>query len=92
MSKKLYLRGSLAKQAKGKDYIEINGKTLGDCLENLVTLIPKMQEILFYKTKEGEKALRSNIKVLVNEESAEKEGLSKAVQSRDNIIIKKQTQ
>ncbi len=56
MSIKLNIRGGLTSKTKGKNFFEVNGKTLGECLEHLVILIPKLQETPFYKTKEGGKS------------------------------------
>jgi molybdopterin converting factor small subunit len=85
MSIKLYVQGGLSAITKGKDLFEVNGKTVGECLNHLVTLIPKMKEALFFETGEV-LALRSNIEVLVN--GAHTEGLAKEVKDGDKIHIK----
>jgi molybdopterin converting factor small subunit len=85
MSIKLYVQGGLSAITKGKYLFEVNGKTVGECLNHLVSLIPKMKEALFYETGEV-LALRSNIEVLVN--GADAEGLAKEVKDGDEIHIK----
>jgi molybdopterin converting factor small subunit len=91
MSIKLYVLGGLTIITKGKDTFEVNGKTVCECLNHLVSLIPKMKEILFYETGET-LALYSNIEVLVNDKSVNTEGLAKEVNDGDEIRIKKNNQ
>jgi len=91
MGVKLYVLGSLSVITKGKQLFEVNGKTVGECLNKLVSLIPRMKERLFYETGETF-ALSSRIKVLVNEESTEAEGLAKEVKDGDEIHIKMKIQ
>jgi len=59
--------------AKGKDFFEVNGRTVGECLNQLVSLVPVMKETLFYESGR----LVPTIKVLVNQESDDAEGLAK---------------
>jgi len=87
MSIKLYIPGSLSATAKGKHLLEVNGKTVGECLNQLVSLLPGMEEVLFYEKGETF-ALRSRINVLVNGESADAKGLAKEVKDGDEIRIK----
>lgn len=87
MSIKIYILGSLSNMAKGEQPFEVHGKTVGDCLEHLVSLMPRMKEVLFYKRGEA-LALRSRIKVQVNNESLGAAGLAKEVRDGDQIHIK----
>jgi molybdopterin converting factor small subunit len=67
--------------------IEVNGKTVGECLNYLVSLFPRIKGILYYET--GEKlSLRSRVQVLVNGENADAIGLAKEVKDGDEIRIK----
>ena len=84
MSIKLYIPGSLSATAKGKHLLEVNGKTVGECLNQLVSILPGMEEVLFYEKGETF-ALRSRINVLVNGESAV---TAKEVKDGDEIRIK----
>lgn len=87
MSIKFYVPASLSSLAERKEIIEVNGKTVGECLGHLVTLMPKMAEALFYKTGEAP-ALWSRITVFVNGEAIGAEGLAKEVKDGDEIHIK----
>jgi len=85
MSVKLLVEGGLTAMTRGKNIIEVDGRTVGECLNHLVTLIPKLKEALFFE-KEGGVALRSNIEVLVN--GSRTEALSTAVKDGDQLHIK----
>jgi molybdopterin converting factor small subunit len=91
MSIKLYVLGGLSVITEGKHLFEVNGKTVGECLNYLVTLLPKMKEALFYRTGDT-LALYSNIEVLINEKSTGAEGLAKEIKDGDEIHIKKNIQ
>ncbi|MDO9535286.1 MAG: MoaD/ThiS family protein [Bacillota bacterium] len=88
MSIKLYLPGSLSVKTKGKHLFEVNGRTVGECLNHLVSLIPEMKDVLFFETGEA-LAMRSNIEVSVNKKRADEEGLAKVLKDGDQIRIKK---
>ena len=84
MNIKLFLPKSLSHLSKGKDLFEVNGKTVGECLNELVVLVPVMKETLFYESGR----LVPGIKVLVNQESTDAEGLAKELKDGDEIQIK----
>jgi molybdopterin converting factor small subunit len=84
MSIKLFLPKSLSHLSKGKDLFEVNGRTVGECLNELVGLVPVMKETLFYESGR----LVPSIKVLVNQESTDVEGLAKKLKDGDEIQIK----
>jgi len=83
MSIKLFLPVSLSNLAKGKDWFEVNGKTVGECLNQLVSLAPVMKEALFLEDR-----LCPTIKVSVNQESVDAEVLTKELKDGDEIEIK----
>ncbi len=85
MSVNLFLPASLSKLAKGKDWFEVNGKTVGECLNQLVNLAPVLRNVLF--CEEGDK-LTWAFKVLVNQESTDAEGLETKLEDGDEIEIK----
>lgn len=85
MSVKLFLPRSLNYLAEGKDLFEVNGRTVGECLDQLVNLVPAMEKVLFYDSRDR---LQPTIKVLVNEESADAEGLARKLNDGDEIEIK----
>jgi molybdopterin converting factor small subunit len=82
MSIRLYLPGRLSHRAKGKDLFELNGNTVGECPEELIRLIPILKKTLFY-----DKKLQTTVKVLVNEERADAEGLAKKLEDGDEIRL-----
>ena len=84
MSIKLFLPKSLGHLSKSKDMFEVNGRTVGECLNELVGLVPVMKETLFYESGR----LVPSIKVLVNQESTDVEGLAKELKDGDEIQIK----
>ncbi len=85
MSIKLFLPASLSYLAKGEDLFEVNGKTVGECLDQLVSLVPVMKKVLFYDS--GDR-LQPTITVLVNQESTDAEVLAKKLNDGDEIQIK----
>jgi len=91
MAVKIYVHGSLSVSTNGKQLFEVNGLTVGECLNDFISLIPKMREILFFQSREGP-TLRSHIKVSVKEKSTEGNILSKQVEDDDEIHIKKNIQ
>lgn len=87
MSIRLRLSSRLSYLAKGKDLLDVNGKTVADCLDDLVRLFPAMKRALFY----GTGGLDPHVKVLVNKESAGAEGLERKVKDNDEIHIEMKT-
>ncbi|MCX5830293.1 MAG: MoaD/ThiS family protein [Deltaproteobacteria bacterium] len=84
MSVKLFLSRNLTYLAKGKDVFEVNGETVGECLNHLVSLVPVMKKTLFYES--GDR-LYPHVQVQVNKKSANAEGLTKQVNDGDEIHI-----
>ncbi len=85
MSIKVFLSDSLSYLAKGEILFEVNGKTVGECLDQLVSLVPAMKQVLFYDSRDR---LQPTIKVLVNQESTGAEVLVKKLHDGDEIQIK----
>jgi molybdopterin converting factor small subunit len=63
--------------------VEVEGGTVGDCLEDLVQQYPGMKEGLF--DKKGK--LLNVVEVYVNNESAYPEELAKSVKDGDEIQL-----
>jgi len=63
--------------------VNVNGKTVGDCLNDLVGQFPQLETLLF--DKEGE--LLKLLNVYVNGESAYPEELAKSVNDGDKLDI-----
>jgi molybdopterin converting factor small subunit len=81
MSKKLYLPSRFYYLWEGKEVLDITGKTVAECLDDLVRLIPLMKKALSYESG----ALDPHIKVLVNQEGVGAEGLARKVHDGDEI-------
>jgi molybdopterin converting factor small subunit len=67
----------------GLEVVEVEGGTVGDCLEHLVQQYPAMKEGLF--DKKGK--LLNVVEVYVNNESAYPEELAKSVKDGDEIQL-----
>ncbi len=60
--------------------IEVDGKTVGQCLENLITRFPETRDWLL---KEG--GLNTTVELYVNGENIFPEGLTRPVKDNDTI-------
>lgn len=67
----------------GKEAVEVDGATIGDCLNALVHRFPGMQEALFDKTGK----LKNQIEIYLNMESTYPDELKKKVTAGDEITI-----
>ncbi|MCX5805416.1 MAG: MoaD/ThiS family protein [Proteobacteria bacterium] len=83
MSITLWLSTNLSRIAKGKEGFEVDGDTVGECINDLLDIVPAMKNALFYESQ-----LNANVQVQVNKESVnEKERLTKKVKDGDEIRI-----
>jgi molybdopterin converting factor small subunit len=67
----------------GLEVVEVKGRTVGDCLKDLVQQYPSMKQGLF--DKKGK--LLNVVEVYVNNESAYPEELAKSVKDGDEIQL-----
>ena len=67
----------------GLDVVQVNGSTVGQCLEELVAQFPEIKRLLF--NKDGK--LLNHVDVYVNGESAYPEELAKPVKDGDELHI-----
>ena len=81
MSIKLYLPSRFYYLWEGKEVLDVTGKTVAECVDDLVRLIPLMKKALSYESG----ALDPHIKVLVNQEGVGAVGLAKKVHDVDEI-------
>ena len=51
MSIKLFLSANLSRVAKGTEGFEVDGETVGECVDELVSLVPAMRNALFYESR-----------------------------------------
>ena len=83
MSIKVHIHPFLIHLADNKDIHEVDGKTVGECLENLVKKYPKMDEWLFTKDRD----LNNMFDVFVNMQSTLSERLDTRVSDGDDINL-----
>jgi len=81
MSIKLYLPSRFYYLWEGKEVLDVTGKTVAECLDDLVHLIPLMKKALSYESE----TLDPHIRVLVNQERIGTEGLARKVHDGDKI-------
>ena len=83
MSITLWLSANLSRVAKGTEGFEVDGGTVGECVNELISLVPAMRNALFYESR-----LNANVQVQVNKESVdEAERLARKVRDGDEIRI-----
>lgn len=83
MSIKVNIHKTHRQFTDGKEVVDSSGRTVGECLKNLVATYPGMKDVLF--DKKGE--LFSVIEVYVNHESAYPDELKKPVKDGDEIHL-----
>jgi molybdopterin converting factor small subunit len=79
----VHIHGTHRGATDGKGVVETRGKTVGECLTNLVQTYPGMQDVLF--DKKGK--LRNLIEIYVNQESAYPDELRKTTRDGDEIHL-----
>ncbi|MBA7634199.1 hypothetical protein ES703_41779 [subsurface metagenome] len=81
MSVKVNLHRSLASLTNGQTVVKVNGNTVGQCLEQLVTRFPRLKKQLF--EKDG--VLSRILEVYVNGESIYPDELATPVKDGDEL-------
>jgi len=81
MSITLYLPSRFYYLWEGKEVLDVTGKTVAECLDDLIRLKPLMKKALSYESG----ALDPHIKVLVNQGDVGEEGLARKVHDGDQI-------
>ena len=81
MSIKLHLPSRFYYLWEGKEALDVTGKTVAECLDELVRIFPLMKNALSYESG----SLDPHVKVLVNQERVGKEGLKRRVNDGDEI-------
>ncbi len=83
MSTTLWLSKNLSRIAKGMEGFEVDGETVGECLDDLIRIVPGMKDTLFYQS-----ALNRAVEVQVNRKRVEEgDRLTKSVKDGDEIRI-----
>lgn len=83
MSVKINLHPILSNLVNNQDVVEVNGSTVGQCLDQLVARFPELKEWIF--GKDG--SINNVIDVYVNMESSYPEELAKPVKDGDELHI-----
>ncbi len=83
MSKTLWLSKNLSRVAKGTEGFEVDGETVHECLDDLISIVPGMKDTLFYQS-----ALNRAVEVRVNKKIIDEgERLTKSVKDGDEIRV-----
>lgn len=83
MSITLFLSKNLSRIAEGTEGFEVDGKTVGECVNDLISIVPAMRNALFYESR-----LNRTVEVQVNRKSIDEgERLTKKVKDGDEIHI-----
>ena len=83
MSVKINIPSYMKASTDNKRVVEVDGSTVGECLNHLVEQFPRIKKQLF--SKEGN--LFENIIISINGESAYPEQLAKPVKDDDELKI-----
>ena len=84
MSMKFKLDPVLSHYINNQQTVEVNGNTVGECLDNLANQYPELKTVMY--TEDGE--LASFIAVYINGNDAYPDGLSKPVKDDDELSIR----
>jgi molybdopterin converting factor small subunit len=80
---KVNLHLTLRQFANGQEMIEVDGKTVGECLKNLVKKYPGVESSLFGKNGK----LSNIVEIYLNHQSAYPNELAKPVKDGDEIHL-----
>jgi molybdopterin converting factor small subunit len=83
VSIKVHIHQTFRQITNGLDVVDVDGATVGECLEHLVTKFPDLSGKLF--DKKGK--LLNVVEIYVNMQSAYPEELAKPVKDGDDIHI-----
>ena len=83
MSIKVHLYSSLRKYADDRETVEVDGTTVGECLEDLTRQFPSISPILF----DGTGKPLQKVFVSINLESAYREKMTTPVKENDDLYL-----
>ncbi len=83
MSIKVNVHKTHRQYTRGLDVVEVEGNTVGDCIDHLVKQFPGMKEGLF--DKKGK--LLNVVEIYVNQKSAYPDEMAKPVKDGDEIHV-----
>jgi len=67
----------------GQEVVAVEGRTVGECLNHLISQFPKMEKALFTKKDK----LHNNVEIYLNHTSAHPNELAKPVKDGDEIHL-----
>ncbi len=83
MSKTLWLSTNLSRIAKGTEGFEVDGETVGECIGDLISMVPAMKDTIFLGSR-----LNPNVQVELNKQSINAEDhLTRKVNDGDEIRL-----
>ncbi len=83
MSIKVHIHKTHRQFTNGLEVVEVNGSTVGECLDHLVRQFPGIEKEIFEKNRK----LRNIVEIYINMESAYPDELAKAVKDGDEIFV-----
>jgi len=83
MSIKVHLYSSLRSYADNRSIVEVNGTTVGECLDDLVQQYPSIAPILFDETGKS----LDKVFVSINLESTYREKMDAPVEENDDLYL-----
>ncbi len=83
MATKIHLYSNLQRFTENQSLVEVDGNTVGQCLQNLTARYSALHKIIFAQNGQ----LLSNVYISINLNSASSEPLEKTVKARDQIYI-----
>ena len=83
MGVKINIHKTQRQYTDGQEAVEVQGKTVGECLKALIQKFPPIKESLF----DGKGKLLSVVEIYVNMQSAYPDELAKPVKDGDEIHI-----
>jgi molybdopterin converting factor small subunit len=83
MKTKIHLYSGLQQYVNNRDFVEVFGNTIQECLNNLVEQFPDLKRIIYDKTGD----LIPNVMVSINLQSPSREKLEKTIDPGDEIYI-----
>ncbi len=83
MAKTLWLSANLSRLAKGTEGFEVDGETVGECIDDLVSIVPALRETIFLGSW-----LNPNVQVEVNKKAVDaEESLNLKVSDGDEVRV-----
>jgi molybdopterin converting factor small subunit len=83
MNIKIHLYSSLQRYAGNKRIVEVNGTTVGECLDDLVRQYPSMAPMLFDDTGKS----LDKVFISINLESTYREKMNAPVKKNDDLYL-----